>query len=390
MPRKTTPRAPQPRRRGQVVHRGGDTYLVRVPRGTEPGTGKRLYHNETVKGTRRDAEKALTRILRDLDAGDYIAPAKDTVSAFASTWLSTKEDVLPKTRHGYQMRLEGDILPILGNLKLDKVTPMDVQGVIDACIRKGLSPRTVHLTYGVLAQMLEQAISWGIIGKNPAKGVRLPKIKRREISVLTPEQVGVLLETTKGTRYHALWALMLTTGLRPSEAACLRWSDFDGEKVYINRSLTEQRGIPGQPRTWLPDDTKTETSRRSVVLFGMAVRALEAHHQHQREDMLKRGFRNPEGLIFVSSKGGYPRLDNLAQLWAMALEKAGLPKVRMYDQRHTHATHLLLAGEHPKVVQERLGHGDVSITLNTYSSVLPAVHKESAARAEAKLNYGVA
>jgi integrase len=387
MARKTTPKGPQPRSRGQLIARGKDTWLVRVPRGTEVGTGKRQYHNETVKGTRRDAEKALVRVLRDLDKGEYIAPAKDTVEAFAEVWLSTKKDVIAKTLHGYKMRLEGDILPLIGKMKLDKVTPMECQRVIDAASGAGLSPRTVHLSYGVLSQLMEQAVTWGLISKNPVLKVTLPRIKRREPSVLSPEAVGKIFKGTESTRYGALWVCMLTTGMRPSEVAALRWSDYDGQRVMISRSLTEQM-VDGHSRGWLPEDTKTDASRRTIELFAVAVEALEAHRKWLAKDMFKRGYRNPLDLIFPSSKGSYAHLDALRVVWLRTLTQLEIPRVRMYDQRHTHATHLLVAGEHPKIVQERMGHANVGITLDIYSHVLPGMHKEAVTRAEGKLNYG--
>lgn len=378
-----------PRERGSIVERSRGTFLVRVFVGIDETTGKRKYHSETVKGTRRDAERARTKILRDIDGGAYIAPAKDTLKEFVPAWLKTKKgSVTSKTLHGYELRLKKDVLPTLGARKLSKITPMDIQGIVDAVKEEGKSAATAHHTYGVLSMVLEQAVIWGLIATNPAsRGITLPKKPRQgsAAQVLTPAQARILFEDSIGHRFHALWVLLLTTGLRPSEALALSWSDIEGNKLTVSKSLEVD---PTDRYKSKITEVKTEGSRGTIPLFDMTVEALKAHRVQQAKDRLAAKIhQNPLDLIFCTRDGEPFNMAYMLKEWHKALKRAKLPKVRLYDTRHTHATHLLVAGEHPKIVQERLRHSNISMTLDTYSHLVPGMQDEAMGRAERRL-YG--
>jgi integrase len=201
------------------------------------------------------------------------------------------------------------------------------------------------------------------------------------MQVLTPEQVKSLLEAATMDRFHALYVLAVATGLRQGELLGLRWEDVDfgGAMLRVRFALHELDGHLSL------DEPKTAKSKRPVDLPEVAVTALREH----RERMLSEG--HPHGLVFCDTDGGPVRRPNLIRRSFLPLLKtAGLPRIRFHDLRHTAATLLLLQGVHPKVVQERLGHSQISVTLDTYSHVLPSMGKEAAARLDAFFGNSVA
>jgi integrase len=194
--------------------------------------------------------------------------------------------------------------------------------------------------------------------------------------VLAPEQVNVLLTAALEDRFHALYVLAVTTGLRQGELLGLQWEDVDlaSAVLHIRRALQEVAG-----RLWL-DEPKTAKARRTVDLPAVAVAALREHGDRMLAEAHLREF------VFCDSQGGPVRKSNLIRRsFLPLLKRAGLPRIRFHDLRHTAATLLLLQGVHPKVVQERLGHSQISITLDTYSHVLPSMGREAAAKLDALL-----
>jgi integrase len=233
------------RSRGSITERGKGTYLLRVYRGTDEGTGHRKYHNETVKGTRRDAEKALTRILRELDTCSYVPVAKQSLEEYLRHWLENvaRYSMSGRTLSDHTRNLERYVFPVLGNAKLGRVTVPQIEALYAGMRGRGLSPRTVRLTHAPLRQALKHAVVSGVLSRNPAEHVTLPKQERKEPQVLTPEEVCIFLDGAKGDRWYALWVLLLTTGMRAGEALALRWSDWNGGVIRVKNALT--RTAPG-------------------------------------------------------------------------------------------------------------------------------------------------
>ena len=189
------------------------------------------------------------------------------------------------------------------------------------------------------------------------------------MQALAPGQVVQLLEAAKGDRLEALYILAVTTGLRQGELLGLHWDDIDlgGSALRVRHTLHELNG-----RVWI-GEPKTRRARRQVDLPAIAVMAL----QHHREGMLIEG--RPVGLVFCNNQGGPLRKSNLVRRsFLPLLKRAGLPVIRFHDLRHTAATLLLVQGVHPKIVQERLGHSQISLTLDTYSHILPGMGREAA------------
>jgi integrase len=231
-----------------------------------------------------------------------------------------------------------------------------------------------HL-HAVLRRALGDAVRWGVLARNPAAVVAPPRAVRHEIRALTTDEARALLAACEGERLGALYVLALTTGMRRGELLALRWRDVDlVEGVLAVRSTlyrAEGRLVLAEP--------KTARARRLIHLAPEAVGALRRHREAQLEDRLRLGPAwDDQDLVFANELGRPVEAHNMIRRsFHPLLERAGLPRIRFHDLRHSTATLLLSSGVHPKVVSEILGHATIGITLDTYSHVLPAMHREA-------------
>lgn len=365
------------RDRGSIIQRGDDRYLIRIYLGRRPD-GKRKYSARIVVGTYTSAKRALTKALRESDTGTYVEPSGQTLGEYLTSWLESypRLAVSPRTYEDYRHRLTHDVLPALGEKRLDQLTLLDIQRLYADMDARGLSPRTIGYTHSVLKQALKRAVRAGVLTKNPADHAELPRQRKREMKVLAPQEVNRLLVVTRDDPLHALWAILLLGGLRPGEALGLRWNDLDDNQVRIVRALRKTTRDQ-----YALADTKTVGSRRLVLLPTQALSALQSHRYRQNHEILAAGPRYERNdLIFANAFGRPMDIAKVRRCFKAALKKAGLKDVRLYDARHTHATLLMGEGVNPKVVSERLGHTNIGITLDTYSHVLPTMQQSAVER----------
>lgn len=376
------------RKAGQIIARGDNKWLVRIYLGTNE-TGKRTYYNQTVSGTKKDAEKHKTEKLRELHTGTFVAPtkqSKQTLHTYLTEWVATKK-ANARTLHDYRSIIDRYFNGhVLGRVRIDQLTPIGIRAFYKGLQERGLSARTVQYAHSTLHSALEQAVEDGLIARNPAKLARkaLDKVERSEKQVLTVEQARIFIKHVQGDRFAALWLLLLDTGLRPGEALGLKWSDVDLDSgvLRVQRALKEPRG---EGDTWRLERPKTKTAVRGVHIMPRTVEALREHRKRQVEERLAAGEKWGAGtepdMIFTTSTGTYIRQSNLHRRhFKPILTAAKLPDMRIYDLRHSAASILLTLGENPKVVQERLGHRDVGLTLNTYSHVVEGLQAQATAR----------
>ena len=327
--------------------------------------------------TRREAQDKLRKALADLEAGLPLPDERVTVGEYLNLWLenTARGSVRPSTYESYARLVRLHIVPSIGKLRLARLSPRHLTVLYREVMDKGLSPRTAQYIHAVLHRALRQAVRWNMIARNPADLVDAPRPRRKEITPLTPEQVRALLESAQGDRYEALYVLAVTTGLRLGELLGLKWTDVDWEsgEIRVRRTLLRTaNGLLQQP-------TKSGKGR-VVKLPTLAVDALRRHRTRQSEERSVAGQAwDDQGLIFPNQIGRPTDRQNLVRRsFKRLLAKAGLPDIRFHDLRHTSATLLLAQGVHPKVVQERLGHSNISVTLDIYSHVLPDLQKEAA------------
>jgi integrase len=242
---------------------------------------------------------------------------------------------------------------------------------------KRLSPATIRGVRAVLRAALSDAMRWGLVGRNAAALAHGPRVGRPELEVFSTEQAQTFLEAIQGERLGAFFCTAIGTGLRLGELLGLRWSDVDLDAGVLAVRQALQR--VGKHLRFV--EPKSKQSRRRVTLPTFAVRALIGHREHQASEQRLAGSKwTDTGLVFTSSIGTALDERNVRRTFKEILRAAELPALRLHDLRHTTATLLLTQGVHPRVVMETLGHSQVSLTLDTYSHVLPGLQAEAAKR----------
>ena len=367
---------------GQIVRRGDNKFLVRVFLGRDEQTGKRNYFNKTIRGTKKDAQRFLNGMLREIDLGTFMEPSSMTLNAFLDKWLNAiKSKVREGTHRGYTYALSCHIRPAFGTKTLARLKQLDIQGLYSELLTRGLTANSVLHTHAVLSMSLKQACKWGMIKVNPCTLVELPQLKRKETNALSPEETSQFLAALEGDDYRPVLMLALLTGMRPNELFGLKWSDVDLNAGLVRVQRTMQRKNGGG---WEFGETKTASAKRTITLPASLTRVMTAHRREQIEYRLRRGAEyETNDLVFASSNGGPLDHNHTRIRFREVLERAKLPTTfRLYDLRHSCATLLLAAGENPKVVSERLGHANVALTLNVYSHVLPSMQQSAAEKLE--------
>jgi integrase len=208
----------QPRRSGLIKERGKDTYLVRIYLGLDV-QGKRRYLNKTIKGKRKDAQAYLNKTLTEINTGTFVEPSRLTINEYLDRWLEgvARPRVSRRTADGYTALLERYIRKSLGQKRLDKLQPLDIQATYSEMLRRGLSARVVRHTHSVLHNALKQAVKWGILARNPSDLVDLPKVPYKERRVLSPAEAQRFLKTANEMPKGLLFEFALLTGMRPEE-----------------------------------------------------------------------------------------------------------------------------------------------------------------------------
>ena len=364
----------------RVGARGTSWYAV-VDVGRDPTTGKRRQKRVSAP-TRKECEALVRSALSAAEQGGGGDAGKLTVRDYLDRWLaSIVPAVRPSTHRRYRDLMAGHVVPVVGTVKLAKLSALDVQRLYADRLAAGLSPTTVHQLHNVLHRALKQAIRWGLLVRNPTEAVDAPRPANPECKTWSAREVGAVLSAAAGDDLAALWRLALLTGMRRGELLGLTWEDVDLDRGALAVRRTLSRGTGG---TWELGTPKTAHGRRSIALPASCVVALRKHRATQLAERLRLGgLWLDHGFVFTNRTGGPLHVNGLARRFAKLIAAAGVPTIRFHDLRHTSATLMLANGEHPKIVQERLGHSDVGITLNRYSHVTPDMQRGAADRLDA-------
>ncbi len=338
--------------------------------------------------TREDVRQKLTKAMAGRDTGLVVDDKNMSVGEYLGAWISdcVRGTVRESTYSRDKYLVDKHIKPALGRVKLKNLNAIHLQGLyrdrLDRGISegKGLSGSTVQKMHHVIHKALDQAVKWDLIPRNPADSVKAPAPSSKEMRPLSADEARRLLGAAKDSRLEALYVLAVHTGMRRGELLGLKWEDvdLDGDvpRIRVRRTLTRiedgKRLALGEP--------KTKKSRRTIRLTPGAVEALKRHRARQAEERLKVGsLYKDAGLVFAGERGGFINPSNLRQRSLIPLlRNAGLPQITFHDLRHTCASLLFQRNVHPKFVQELLGHASVSITLDTYSHMLPGMGGEAA------------
>jgi integrase len=367
---------------GSISRRKNGGWCAQYTVYTSEGRKRRTLYGKT----RQEVATKLSKALADREGGFTFDAGATTVEEYLARWLShsVRDTVSQKTYERYESIVRVHLSPALGRIRLKALTPGHVRGLYREKLDAGLAPRTVLHIHRTLSKALKQATDDGLIPRNAAASVKPPRPRSEEMQPLSRDQVQTFLDTVRGDRLEALYILAITAGLRQGELLALKWEDVDLEganpTLEVRRSLSETRGR----RSFV---TPKSGRGRHLRLSRRAVSALRAHRRRQLEERVRKaGLWEYHGLVFPSEVGTPMSGRNLYRAFKIRVKRASLPQtLRFHDLRHTCATLLLRQGVNPKFVQELLGHADISLTLNTYSHVLPDMGDAAAGGMDAAL-----
>ena len=376
-------------RRGAIGKREGKRgvrwhYVVDLD-AREDGKRRQLFKGGFL--TEREATDALHKLVGDVARGEHVDSTRLTVSRFlVDQWLPAQHgrELRASTLASYESVCKTHLIPQLGTIQLQRLTPAQIN-VLYAKLRQprdgrkhGLSPRSIRYAHTILRRALEDARRWGLVVRNVADLADPPSPKATKPptpTTWTADEVRQFLAAARDDRLYAAFLVAATTGMRRGEVLGLHWRDvdLDGAALHVVRTLV----LVENKIQW--STPKTRAGLRRVSLDAATVDALRAHRKRQAEERLLFGAAyQDEDLVFAGIAGEPIHPTWFVDQFRQIVKHAGVPVIRWHDLRHTFATIALSQGVHPRVVQERLGHSDVSVTLGTYSHVSPDLHEQAA------------
>jgi integrase len=322
----------------------------------------------------------LTARLAEVATGQVADAGGITIGEYLTAWMEgLPGQVEAKTAEWYRWVVRRHLIPTLGRIHLDRLTPVDVDRLLAERKRAGIGTTTLRAIRVTLGKALGDAVRKGLLYRNPVELADRPKSQKRDATVIvwTPQEVGVFMRSVTGDRLAAMWRTAAMTGMRRSEICGLYWADLDLEQgaLSVRRAVVV---VEGHPHVKSP---KTAKSRRTVELDMGTVVALKEWRRCQLEERLRAGEAWEIGeWVFTDELGQPVNPEWVGKKFRRLVATTSLPSITMRQLRHSHATALLRAGVHPKVVQERLGHSSIGVTLDIYSSVLPTMQREAVER----------
>jgi integrase len=374
------------------IQKRGNHWRLKFDLGSDPATGRRLTRYISFRGSKREAQKELARIISQVSTGTFVDPSKLTLADYLRDWVSQAEtkSIGAKTAERYRGLIENQIIPHLGAVQLQKLRPSHVATWHATLLASGrqdgsaLSARSVLHAHRVLRKALSDAVRHETLLRNPAAAISPPKVTGADLEILTGDQVQAALAGLRCRSIFVPIVLLLATGMRRGELVGLRWSDLDLDlgKLRVERSIekTMKHGL----RVKLP---KTKHGRRTVSLPPIAIEALRQHRKDQLEQRMKLGLgKLPENsFVFGHLDSEKPRdPDWLTLAWKRYAASKGL-RVTLHALRHSHASALIASGQDVVTVSRRLGHGSPTITLAVYAHLFDNSDERAAEAIEAVL-----
>lgn len=366
---------------GYIAQRRGRFYVV-IYEGRDPVTGKEQRRWHPAGTDRGEAERLMKKLattktrrvegVRSLTVGAYLT----------SQWLPAKKlHLATSTYRGYERNVQLHVLPVLGRTGLRRLRYQQIESLYDSLLHptsgKGLSPKTVYEIHLLIRNALADALRRGLVTRNVALVARAPKqrsLQKIEGQAWTDEQLRTFLRTAAGHRFFPILWLTAMTGMRRNEVLGLKWSDIDTKK----RRLSLNRGLVAVGYELHQTRGKTRNARRSIDLDDTTISVLEGWRAFQAAEFAAVGIDNEEGWVFTDGDGNPIHPHALYQSFRRIVANADIPPLRFHDLRHTHGSLLIKEGVPVKVVSERLGHGHIAHTIQTYQHLLPGMSAEAA------------
>jgi integrase len=360
---------------GAIFRRADGRWSGYVDLGRE---GERRRRKTVYGHTSREVEDRIRGLVNDIAGGSPPPSRSPQLGNFLNQWLTAVQPSLrPSTYVSYEGIARLHITPALGRITLDKLTVEHVAGLIaNKQASRRLSTRSVRYVLLILRNALNKAMRWGLVARNVATLVDAPRIEHRDVRVLSPAETKRLLEAARGDPLEGLLVLSVSTGVRLGEALALQWPDIDLDRRQFRISKSLHR-VTGKGQVLA--ETKTRRSRRTIALPVMAAEALRSWRKQQTDQRRAAGMDWHDGdFVFTASSGRPFDQRNVGRMFRRVLRAAGLPRMRFHDLRHSCASLLLVQGISPRVVMETLGHSRISVTMDTYTHVMPALLRDAA------------
>jgi integrase len=364
------------------VARKGDRWYAVIYEGLDPVTGKERRRWHPAGTSRGDAERLAASLATDFNGRNDNGRSLTFGVYLTTRWLPGKKvELAQSTWDGYRRKIDLHVMPSLGSIPIRRLRPHHLERLYEEKLhpenrKRPLAPKTVLEIHLIIRGALNDAVRRGIVTRNVALVAHAPKVRsipKVEPQAWTAQELQAFLREAAGHRlFPALW-LLANTGLRRSELLGLQWDDvdLDAATISVNRGLVsigyelhESRG-------------KTNNSRRAIDLDPTTIAILAAWKAWQASERGAVGI-EPTGWVFADVEGNPIHPHSISQTFERIVARAGVPKVRLHDVRHTHGTLLIKAGVPVKVVSERLGHGNSAFTIDTYQHVLPGMQADAA------------
>ena len=363
---------------GNLRKRKDGRWEGRYTAGHDPETGKAIYRN-VLGRTQAEARAKLKQAIEEAKQSGPNQPHQSTVGEWMDIWFENyaKVKVRPSSHQTYRGYIDNHIKPNIGKVPLEKLTPLELQKFYKKLLEqgragrlesrhqaKGLSPKTVRNIHQIISSAMNLAREQKLITANPAEGCALPRLEHKEMKTLLVEQLQSFLRESKDSGVFELYYLELATGLRRGELLGLKWVDIDLERgdLRVRRQIARINGeVVEAP-------LKTKNAYRTLPLSADAIDVL----------MQQRRKTGNSEWVFPSPTGGPLSPDSVLHMLHRVLKRAGLPKVRFHDLRHTFATLALQSGVDIKTVSGMLGHFSAGFTLDTYAHVTTSAKREAA------------
>jgi len=360
---------------GSISKRSDGSWLGQVSIGNDPGTGKPKRKSFYGK-TRKEVADKMAQLMQEVRNGTYVEPSTTTLGEWMGKWLTVykKGQLRPGTYENYEVLIKTHINPGLGNTLIAKLQAQMLQNFYNEKLESGrkdgkggLSTRTVRYFHTIIREALEQAVKEGILSRNVADSTSPPVITTKQMQLLTESELLTFLDKAKGDRLYAAYVMVAMTGLRRGELLGLCWDCVSLEQgvITVKRELLAlNEGL------LLQENTKTKSGKRSITLTDDSIRELKAYKKRQAQEKLLSGVAYQDNdFVFCKEDGTALNPKDFTKRFQRLLKAAGVPIVRLHDMRHLHATLLLQRSIPAKLVQERLGHRSVKMTLDLYSHV---------------------
>ena len=353
---------------------GITTYQIVAEEEAGFSTGKRKRFYRTVKGSKKEAEKAMRNFINELENRTFTKDSKIKVKDFMHQWLELyiKDQLSPTTVQHYVVQTENYIIPVFGDMYLQQVKNIDVQKWIFSLQKKSpltgkpMAPKTIKNIFLNLSAAMKKAVMLELIPKNPCDNVTMPKLERFRPDVYSIEEVEHMLDCAKGTSMYLPLMIEICIGLRRGELLALKWKHIDFENGYL--SVEENLVTVNNER--ITKAPKTQSGKRSIQIPATLLTLLRDTKTERKA--------NDNDYIICQEDGSPYKSDSFSLKFRRFLKANDLKHIRFHDLRHINATIMLSLGISPKVAQERLGHSSYQVTMDIYSHVLKKVEKEAA------------